>query len=553
MKIAITGIKSLKLDRQYVKFSDLNIVTGKNSSGKTSFKTGLEILSDYFRTKNIDCIRDIFDAQLEVIGGSSESSIQFISNGKNLKYETTFGKNDIFKVLIEYRYEGEVFMPYRVKIYIHEQLLLDYKMNDRLIEPKIFISNLDYNLLYGLFQAITYKLDNPGYTSFDEFKVKFGILEDKSELVEWFYESINAQADAVELHKLLLFIKNRCNDLYGDMDFAQEIGDAPANISDLEQVLWRLNPNENASEFNADWKLADYEMTTVSNYLFCAEDEWYLEKENQQYFGVNEYVTHDSHEKISIHNFNDSAFISILFTVIKRVCDKAISHFAKINCNVQFVSLDHVKQKSIHCYDDNSSLYKECQFFESNKGKLYKKVLSDWIGKEVLIENYGNGLAYRIMINENDSAIDVAHIGMGDFIFLTLCIKIISTIGYKRTSEETRVLYISEPERFCHPDLQGKLGSLFCWISGVLRQFKIQLVVETHSEYLIRNVQLEVAKQISVSSANVNIYYFELENGSTTIRQIGLDRNGFLKNQFGSGFYDESQKLIEELYRVKEN
>ena len=81
--------------------------------------------------------------------------------------------------------------------------------------------------------------------------------------------------------------------------------------------------------------------------------------------------------------------------------------------------------------------------------------------------------------------------------------------------------------------------------------YGIHFMVESHSEYLIRKLQLSVAQK-EVKNESISLLYV---NSATRpsympmISDIGIDKNGNLKNEFGSGFFDEALRLSRELFK----
>jgi len=111
-------------------------------------------------------------------------------------------------------------------------------------------------------------------------------------------------------------------------------------------------------------------------------------------------------------------------------------------------------------------------------------------------------------------------------------------------------LFISEPEIHLHPNLQSKLGDLFLdYIED-----KGNLVIETHSEYLIRKIQYLVALG-KLKPEQVAIYYFKDPNiedkGKDRISRIHIREDGSLSDDFGPGFFDEATNIKFDLLRLK--
>ena len=75
----------------------------------------------------------------------------------------------------------------------------------------------------------------------------------------------------------------------------------------------------------------------------------------------------------------------------------------------------------------------------------------------------------------------------------------------------------------CIPSAQAALGSLFCSIAGPDRR----LVVETHSDYVIDRVRMDVRdNKTDLKPEDVSILYFERGESDVKIHSIRLDERG---------------------------
>lgn len=107
-----------------------------------------------------------------------------------------------------------------------------------------------------------------------------------------------------------------------------------------------------------------------------------------------------------------------------------------------------------------------------------------------------------------------------------------------------------QPELHLHPKLQTKLVDLF-----VDTQFrKNQKIIETHSEHIVRKLQVLIA-QGRVNKDSVAIYYFDKDDktGSTSIKEMELEDDGFFKDPWPDGFFDDSYNLAKELIYSRKN
>jgi len=113
-----------------------------------------------------------------------------------------------------------------------------------------------------------------------------------------------------------------------------------------------------------------------------------------------------------------------------------------------------------------------------------------------------------------------------------------------------QVICVEEPEVHLHPKYQSLLAEMFV---EAYQKYNIQFIIETHSEYLIRKLQVMVAGKANALSPNdVSLNYVEKdENGVSTNRKIDILEDGRLSDSFGSGFYDEADTLALDLFRKK--
>lgn len=91
-----------------------------------------------------------------------------------------------------------------------------------------------------------------------------------------------------------------------------------------------------------------------------------------------------------------------------------------------------------------------------------------------------------------------------------------------RAGRESVVL-LQQPEVHLHPQAQAALGTLFCNVAAGGRQ----LVVETHSDYIIDRVRMDVRDgKTDLKPEDVSILYFEPRDLDVKIHSIRLDEMG---------------------------
>ena len=184
--------------------------------------------------------------------------------------------------------------------------------------------------------------------------------------------------------------------------------------------------------------------------------------------------------------------------------------------------------------DENLGIPKDNEFI------LIENWLKEFkIGNSLKIQSYA-GDSYQVLIidEDNPDGIDLADKGMGSIQLAILLLRLATLIRKYRGQDLTVLL--EEPEQNLHPAIQSMLADL---VHDINKNFGVQFIIETHSEYLVRKSQVIVGRQYdSEEKAKENpfrIYYLP-QSGLTY--SIGYTLNGRLTEKFEPGFFDEAGK-----------
>ncbi len=139
---------------------------------------------------------------------------------------------------------------------------------------------------------------------------------------------------------------------------------------------------------------------------------------------------------------------------------------------------------------------------------LYEKITARHLGRKPTDP-------FQIMVETGGAPANLPDVGYG--VSQTLPIIVQSALAAERG-----MLLLQQPEVHLHPRAQAALGSFF---AHLVAKEKKELVIETHSDYLLDRIRLEVARR-TLRASDVLILFFEKEYIETQVHQVELDELG---------------------------
>jgi predicted ATPase len=104
---------------------------------------------------------------------------------------------------------------------------------------------------------------------------------------------------------------------------------------------------------------------------------------------------------------------------------------------------------------------------------------------------------------------------------------------------EGSTLLLEQPEIHLHPFAQAALADV---LIDAIKDRNLQIIVESHSEHLLRRIQRRIAREV-IHPDDVALYFCHLENGSSAIEELDVDPYGNIRNWPVDFFGDEMGEL----------
>jgi predicted ATPase len=168
--------------------------------------------------------------------------------------------------------------------------------------------------------------------------------------------------------------------------------------------------------------------------------------------------------------------------------------------------------------------------------------VEEWMQKTELLESFslrslsgGNRNLYEIKVMKNymSPEVSIRDVGFG----VSQILPVLVLCYYV---PEGSIILLEQPEIHLHPSVQADLADV---LVDVVMNRNIQIIVESHSEHLLRRLQRRIAEE-AIPSDKVNLYFCRMENGESQIEKLQLDDEGYISNWPPNFFGDEMGDLV---------
>ena len=259
--------------------------------------------------------------------------------------------------------------------------------------------------------------------------------------------------------------------------------------------------------------------------------------------------------------------------------------FTKLYKSMSYVGTSLVNVKRLYTLDgDNGFSNILRRYFEERRNPEYAanygfggfypgSFINKWTQKlgignhiGIHIDEEGLGATFRLYRDENDkkgSLLAEQGYGITQLLVILLRIELAimdqhlgeivfeddlymgkDTVSHRHEGEwKDTTIAIEEPEVHLHPKMQSMLAEIFV---DAYTNYNVHFIIETHSEYIIRKIQLLVANK-EVKNSDISLLYVYDEKNKPgyepQVKKIGIRKDGMLNGNFGEGFFDEADML----------
>jgi predicted ATPase len=144
---------------------------------------------------------------------------------------------------------------------------------------------------------------------------------------------------------------------------------------------------------------------------------------------------------------------------------------------------------------------------------------------------------FQVQVRIGGTAINLIDVGYGVSQVLPIIVDCLR-------GERLGTFLLQQPEVHLHPSAQAELGSFL----GVLaKEQGKRFVIETHSDYLVDRIRMDIRDRKGITPEDVSLLYFERRNGEAHIHPLTLDEQGNILDPppgYRSFFLEEERRFL---------
>jgi predicted ATPase len=162
------------------------------------------------------------------------------------------------------------------------------------------------------------------------------------------------------------------------------------------------------------------------------------------------------------------------------------------------------------------------------RDKRIVKQVAEWLVKMELVNKFrvapldAGKRFYETLVDVGGVETALLDTGFG----ISQVLPVVTTLFF---APEDSTILIEQPELHLHPRAQAHLADLLLYVA---EHRKLQLIIESHSEHLLRRLQRRIAEHENeyASPENVRMYFCDTGENGSTIQSVDVDEYGQIKN-----------------------
>lgn len=245
---------------------------------------------------------------------------------------------------------------------------------------------------------------------------------------------------------------------------------------------------------------------------------------------------------ISATLFHKIGYLLVAQNYLKYILDK-IDYINPINTTPARFYMNRDK-RSLH----NISNIEDVVDFFSRSNEFSKAALKDFVkilkalglADDIDILKDDRLPVREIRVKVKDLLSNIKDVGYGVSLQMPIILK--ALLADRIDSNKNSLILIEQPEVHLHPKLHARLIEALVLMSRQSIYF-----IETHSEHVVRKLQVLAKDNNQISSNDITIHYLKRLETRTEVTYHKIDKNGLLTPPFPSGFFDTSYLLAKEL------
>jgi hypothetical protein len=144
---------------------------------------------------------------------------------------------------------------------------------------------------------------------------------------------------------------------------------------------------------------------------------------------------------------------------------------------------------------------------------------------------------FQIVVKTMGPAFNLVDVGYGVSQVLPIVVDVLQ-------NPRNSTFLLQQPEVHLHPRAQAELGS---FLAALAKEQSKRFVIETHSDYLIDRIRMDVRDKKLISPDDVVILYFEKTSSGVNIFELNVDEYGNIVNSpptYRQFFLKEERRIL---------